>query len=424
MMPETESKPAPPFAACIGLDRSDRQIDICLHVPGSTPQYLVLDNKPETILPWLDTLRQNFGGQPVALCLEQPAGGLLHLLTGHDFLTLYAINPLTLSKYRTAFTTSHAKDDPGDAYFLMELVRDHRDKLPLWQPDEVTTRILASLVAARRQAVDVRTQFTNQLQANLKLYFPQALELAGSQMHSAMACDFLTRWPTLQELQRARPNTLLKFYHAHGSRSKATINARLELLRTSVPLSNDVALLSTAVLTTDLLIDQLKPLTAALSKFEQRIDSAVAEHQDGFIFQSLPGAGALSSARLIAAMGSDRTRYQTAQDVQNYSGIAPVVKKSGKVRLVQRRYRCPKFVHQTFVEYAAQSIPHCAWAKAYYRQQRGRGCGHYTAVRALAFKWQRIIFTCWQKRVAYNEATYLAALQRRHSTLLAGTAAE
>ena len=152
-MPQSVTDPVPPpvFAACIGLDRSDRTVDICLQVPGTAPQYAVLDNSPEKILPWLDTLRQSYEGQSLALCLEEPAGGLLHLLAGHDFLQIYAINPVTLSKYRDAFTISQAKNDASDAYFLMELARDHRQKLTLWKPDEVVTRTLEGLVEARRQ---------------------------------------------------------------------------------------------------------------------------------------------------------------------------------------------------------------------------------------------------------------------------------
>jgi hypothetical protein len=38
-------------------------------------------------------------------------------------------------------------------------------------------------------------------------------------------------------------------------------------------------------------------------------------------------------------------------------------------------------------------------------------------VRALAFKWIRIVFRCWEDRVAYDENKYLAALARRGSPL-------
>ena len=34
-------------------------------------------------------------------------------------------------------------------------------------------------------------------------------------------------------------------------------------------------------------------------------------------------------------------------------------------------------------------------------------------MRAFAFKWIRIVFRCWQDRVAYDEARYLIALAKR-----------
>src|SRR5215471_13800866 len=66
------------------------------------------------------------------------------------------------------------------------------------------------------------------------------------------------------------------------------------------------------------------------------------------------------------------------------------------------------------------------WARAYYQQRRERSHGHHAAVRALAFKWIRIVFRCRKDRVAYEENKYLAALARRgsplNSVLLAATA--
>jgi hypothetical protein len=75
------------------------------------------------------------------------------------------------------------------------------------------------------------------------------------------------------------------------------------------------------------------------------------------------------------------------------------------------------FLRQTFVEWAAESIRHSFWARAYY-QQRNKGASHQAAVRALAFKWIRILFRCWQNRTPYDEAVSLNALQRRGSPLL------
>jgi transposase len=185
-----------------------------------------------------------------------------------------------------------------------------------------------------------------------------------------------------------------------------------------VPLHEDAALVNTAVLTTRLLAAQLKQLKGSIAEFDKKIEEVFGSHDDAFIFGSLPGAGTVYSARLLAAVGSDRERFDDADALEKYSGIAPIIKQSGQKRVVQRRRAKPKFIHQSFVEYADQSIRHCAWALAFYRGQRAKGKGHYAAVRALAFKWIRIIFRCWQERVAYDEAKYLESLARNRSPLL------
>ena len=123
--------------------------------------------------------------------------------------------------------------------------------------------------------------------------------------------------------------------------------------------------------------------------------------------------------RLLAAFGEQRDRYESAAEMQRYVGIAPVTESSGKKRWVHWRLQCPKFLRQTFVEWAAQTIPRSFWAGAYYRQQRAKGCSHQVAVRALAFKWIRILYRCWQDRTPYDESKYLNALKRRGSPLLA-----
>jgi hypothetical protein len=77
---------------------------------------------------------------PVAVCLEQKHGPLIHALMAHEFLLLYPINPSTLANYRKAFRPRGAINDKNDAELLSELVRCHRDRLSAWQPDDEQRR--------------------------------------------------------------------------------------------------------------------------------------------------------------------------------------------------------------------------------------------------------------------------------------------
>ncbi len=135
----------------------------------------------------------------------------------------------------------------------------------------------------------------------------------------------------------------------------------------------------------------------------RKLARLMAEHPDAALFQGLPGAGAALAPRLLVAFGADRQRCTGPGDVQTYSGIAPVTRRSGRSSSVHRRTACPRFLRQTFHEFAGHSVPRSAWTGAYYRQQRARGRGHHAAVRSLAFKWIRVIYRCWKERTPYDE---------------------
>jgi hypothetical protein len=73
--------------------------------------------------------------------------------------------------------------------------------------------------------------------------------------------------------------------------------------------------------------------------------------------------------------------------MQCYSGIAPVKEASGNTEWVHFRFVCPKFLRQTFHEFASHSIGQSEWAKAYYKHLRqDEKKDHHAAVRSLAYK--------------------------------------
>lgn len=120
---------------------------------------------------------------------------------------------------------------------------------------------------------------------------------------------------------------------------------------------------------------------------------------------------------MIAAMGTDRTRFADASQLQAYVGVAPVTERSGKSKWVHVRRGCPKFLRQTFHEYAALSIRKSRWAATFYAARIAKREPHHAAVRALAFKWRRILFRCWQTHTPYDDQRYVEALSKRNSPL-------
>jgi transposase len=410
------------YAAFVGLDWGSAKHSVALRAAGSKAvERYPLEQKPEALHDWLIKLQVRFEGRPVAVAIEQTKGAVIHALLGYPFVHVFRINPLSSASYRQAFSPSGAKDDPTDADYLLELVELHRNRLKAWVPDDPQTRALQRLVEFRREVVNQRVALTNRLTQVLKDYFPQALDWAGD-LDRVMACEFLSKWTTLEKVQKARPETVRTFYRQHGSRSSEAIDSRLKAIGTAVALTRDPAVVQSSVLVVQAVIRSLRPIIDSIEQLNREIKDRFQAHPDAVIFDSLPGAGAALAPRLLAAMGADRSRYEAASDVQQYTGIAPVTDRSGKHVWVHRRFACPKFLRQTFHEFAWQSTQQCAWARGYYDMKRRAGNGHHAAVRSLAYKWIRIIFRCWKDRIVYNEETYLRALRAKGSPVLGFTA--
>jgi transposase len=406
------------FAAFVGIDWADAKHDICLQAAGTAKrECFQLEHTPEAIDTWVTTLRTRFHSQPVAICLELNKGPLVFALRKYDFLVLFPINPLTLARYREAFTPSRAKDDPTDAQLQLEVLLTHRDKLSPLNPQSPTMRALEQLVAHRRRVVGDKVRMTNRLTSTLKNYFPHVLQWFQDK-DTTLFCDFLSRWPTLKAAQLARRTTLETFFRAHHVRSADVIAQRIQAIKSATPLTTDEGVISPNALLVQALVAQLRVTLQAIADFDTAIAQRAQSHPDFPLFHALPGAGPVFAPRLLVAFGEQRERYATAAELQKYAGIAPVTERSGKKSWVHWRLQCPKFLRQTFVEWAAESIRHSFWAQLYYQQQRDQGKAHQAAVRALAFKWIRILYRCWQDRTLYDESTYLQALTHRGSLLM------
>jgi transposase len=290
----------------------------------------------------------------------------------------------------------------------------HRDQLRLWQPDDEQTRLLDALCRNRRHAVDERTALTNQLISQLKLCYPVAIELCR-EMANPMLLELLQRWPTLAKLCAAKPHQLRSFFYKHHVRREAWIQQRLELIAKATVLVHDPAVLLPAELEVARLVRQLRTLLPAIEDYDQRIAKLYHAHPDAGIFKSLPGAGPALEPRLLCALGTQRERWANAESLQNFSGLSPVRKASGKTCVILRRCACPKYLRQTFHEFAACSIKFCDWASQLYERQRAHGKSHHTAIRALAWRWVRILWRLWKDRKPYDEAVYIASQQQHQS---------
>lgn len=407
------------FAALIAIDWGDKKHAFCFYdVVSGKSQAGNLSHTPETIDDWVSSLRKRYQGKTIAIALEQSKGGLIYALMKYDFLVLFPVHPATLAKYRAAWNPSGAKDDPSDAALLLDLLRKHPERLKPWKPDSEQTRMLQRLTELRRKLMDDRKRIGNRLTNLLKDYFPLVL-LLFPDIGTKIICEFILQFPTLEILKNATEDELKVFFRKYSPAHPKKNIERIAAIKEAKPLTTDNAIITPSALMAQTLARQIRALILDITTFDKQIAALYQQHPDSFIFDSLPGVGEVYGPRLLVALGSDRTRFSSADELSRFSGVAPVLARSGNHTWIHWRLFCNKILRQAFLEWAGRSILDSFWAKSYYRSLKQKGKSHHVAIRALAYKWIRIIFRLWQDRKTYNESLYLEALRKSHSPLLA-----
>lgn len=297
-------KPLPKdeFTAFVGIDWADAKHDICLQAAHTDRrEFDRIEHKVDGIEQWAISMKKRFGG-PIAIALELAKGPLVYALQKYDFFVLFPINPATLAKYREAFKPSGAKDDPTDAELALELLTHHRDRLTALDPQSVPMRTLLHLVEQRRRLVGDKTRFTNRLGYALKQYFPQALDWF-EHTDTIVFCDFLTRWPTLVQIKRARPTSVKAFFQSHNVRFVNVIDERIRAIKAAQPLTQDAAVITAYRLQALVVVDQLRVTLRAIDRFDAQIAEVAPTLPDYALFKALPGAGPQLAPRLLVAFG-------------------------------------------------------------------------------------------------------------------------
>lgn len=401
----------------VGIDWADKLHAFHLLDSDQNTALGTFEQDPKRIDDLIKQWRTRYPGVSFAIAIEQSKGPLISALLKYDDLVIYPINPAALASYRKAFAHGGGKNDPVDAQLLCQYLQHYLDQLRPLRQDDPLTRELATLSEDRRRLVDQRTAHCNELKAILKQYFPQVLKLKAAKMHAQFLLRFIVKYPRLEVAQKAGAGKLRKFFYGVGANRK--VEDRVNLLIEAMPLSDDDVLNRSSARRAIALCRLIETFNQQVDLYDGEIEQLVRQHADYPIFATLPGASDKTQARMIGALGDDRSRFPTAESLQAASGIAPLTRQSGNTKFVSSRWACSKFMKQTFHEYAGLSISQSKWAAAYYKQQRDKGKSTQTARRALAFKWQRIIHRCWHSREPYNEQRYIERLKATGSPLIA-----
>lgn len=341
------------------------------------------------------------------VAIERGDGPVVEALLAAGF-TVFVIHPTQLKNLRSRYGSAGRKDDHFDAYLLADVLRTDRRRLRPLERDTEATITLRATVRARKDLVGHRIALTNQLRAHLQICFPAAVGLFA-ELDSAISLAFLRRFPDQTRADWLSPKRLAAWLAAQGycgRTAPAVLHERLT--RAPRGLTGPDGEARAAV--TLALLDALAAINAQIAALADRIEEQLDLHPDRDIFTSLPRAGKIRAARLLAEIGDARGRFNTPESLTALSGVVPTTRQSGKVTHVAFRWAADKQLRDAVCDFAGDSRHANPWAAQLYRRAIDRGHDHPHAVRILARAWLHIIWRCWQDNTPYDTARH-GALQ-------------
>lgn len=402
----------------LGIDWAEKHLDYCLeNQSGDVLCRGRIDNNETGFVKMLTrTTQLGTTSEQVLAAIESPHQPVVDFLIARG-VTIYPLNPASISDYRKSLKSSGSKSDSADAQLIASYVRLHHRKLRAWRLSEPKLRQLKLLISDRDKIMTEKVKLQNQLRDTLLGYFPQAVE-AFSDLSSKTALDFLTQFPAPQNIQTRSEQQWKDFLDKHRVFHPKARERFLTAIKRQ-GLTIDAAVVSAKSLFTSTLVSQLQSLRTALAVYQERIEVLFKGFDDSACFLSLPGVDVLLGAKLLVGIGTDRQRFANAKELQAFFGTAPYTigtapytKCSGQYRSVRFRFACHKGMRTALYQMAFASLRNSQWAKTYFAKKRKEGKRASHAMRCLSNLWLKVIFTIWKEKTIYIEERHLAAVAR------------
>lgn len=394
----------------VGLDWAAREHAVCaVDERGAIVARLEVEHSAAGMAELSQRLRKLAPPGELSIAIERPTGLIVDTLV-EDGFAVVPIHPNAVKAARPRYSAAQGKTDAGDAYLLADLLRTDGHRFRVLTPLSDETKALRGVVRVRDDLVEQRVAVANQLRCLLEQFWPGAVAIFAD-IDSPIALDFLDRYPTPQSAAALGEKRIAAFMAKHaycGRRTAAELLARLRAAPVSACGELEAEVKGECVRA---LVAVLRPLVVQLQILTAAVEHAVTAHPDGHVVTSLFRSGRVCAAQILAELGDDRGRFASAEHLAAEGGVAPVTRESGKHRAVSFRWACNKRL-RTALTCLADTARHTSpWAASLYQRARDRGCDHPHACRIVARAWCRVLWACWQKRVAYDPGKHAAAIK-------------
>jgi transposase len=341
---------------------------------------------------WLLTASGAASSSQIYVAIEVPHGPVVETLIERG-LTIHAINPKQMDRFRDRFTLAGAKDDSRDAEVMASALRTDPHCFRLLAALDPTVIELREWSRIASELGTERNRLTNRLREQLWRYFPAMLELE-SDLGAPWLLDLWELAPTPGKAVRIREGTVAKLLKRHRIRRFDAAHV-LDVLRKPAvqvaggPVEAASAHIKTLVARIRLVNGQVKEAHRSLDALTARLipaeDAGAGQQKqhDVEILASLPGVGRIVLATLLAEAWDGLQRRDYAA-LRSLTGVAPVTKKSGKSCIVIRRQACSNRLANVMYHWARVAIQLDTASRAKYAALRGRGHSHGRALRSVA----------------------------------------
>lgn len=397
-----------------GIDWASEHHDISIvNREGMEVKRLRIEDNLNGYQKLLDVLRSF--GEDIPIAIECKEHLLISFLINENY-RVYPINPKSADRYKDRYNVGGTKTDEIDAFSLANILRTdmHKHRPLAYSSEDV--RELQILCSEYEKFLKDKNLLENQLYDVLSRYFPLALTLF-MQNNCKTLYRIILEYPTYRKLKKASYDKLEAFLKRNHYLNPKHIKKLYGTIQESDYYSSDT-FDKIFVYTAKSLSRLLLVLAEKMKEMKDKMTHITKNHILGKVFYSLPGSGDVMSAKLLALMGDNKELYKSSAEVQSYTGVAPIIKRSGKSFRVIFRHACNKEYRETLTWFAFCSMPYCSWARKYYDRKREEGKRHYESLRFLAFKWLRIIYTMWKNNETYNEKLHLNNLKRFEKKIL------
>ncbi len=398
----------------VGDDWAETHHDV--HLMNDTGDKLAAKRLPEGLqgIAALHELLAAHANDPseVIIGIETERGLWVQAMTAAGY-QVYAINPLSVSRYRDRHSLAGAKSDPGDAKLLADLVRTDRHNHRPIAGDTDQADGLKVLARAHQNLIWDRTRHTNRLRNDLREFFPAALIPFESLAHRD-AVAVLGKAPHPDQarlLSIAQIRSVLK--RGGRQRNLDTRATEIQAALRSPQLAASPAVANAFAATTSSLVAVIAGLNTQIAALETELASSFDQHPDAGIYLSLPGLGVTLGARVLAEFGDDPERYADAKSRRNYAGTSPRTIASGKKRAVLARHVRNRRLYDAIDQWAFCAISASPGCRNFYDQRRAAGDLHHQALRALGNRLVGYLHGCLKAQTHYNEHTAWAHRQQQ-----------